>query len=166
MSSHYGEFADQDSEPQTEYSQRQNAWVSGNGVGNLINGVASYGISRITGASLAPWRVLFLIYGSVTVVYAIVLYLVLPASPATAPFLKPREREVALHRTLENKTGVEDQNTYKISQVFLALKDPQAWLMFTYMFAVSIPNGAITSVSIAKALYGVVVLNQCFSFLV
>lgn len=125
---------------------RQNAWISGNGFGNILNGVISYGISRITNAAVAPWRILFLIFGAITVAFALVLLYLLPSSPATAPFLKPHEREIALLRTKENNTGLMDERDYKLPQVWQALCDPQAWLMFLYMLSVNIPNGAITSV--------------------
>ncbi|KAL3444540.1 major facilitator superfamily domain-containing protein [Aspergillus insuetus] len=130
-----------------EQPARQNAWISGNGLGNIINGVVAYGISRITTARLASWRIQYLIFGAVTVLFAIPLLILLPSSPASAIFLSPREREIAVNRTIENKTGIMDERSYKIGQVWDALRDPQVWLMFLYMLSINIANGAVTPFS-------------------
>jgi hypothetical protein len=69
------------------------------------------------------------------------------SSPSKAKFLTAEEKVIALHRTLENKTGVMDEGTFKPSQMFEALRDPQAWLLALYIFSVNIPNGGTTAVS-------------------
>lgn len=93
------------------------------------------------------WQLIFLILGAVTSAYAVVLYLLLPDSPANAFFLKTYERAIAIQRTLGNKTGILDAGKFQTKQVLLALKDPQAWLLVTYMFCVNLCNGGITTVS-------------------
>lgn len=120
-------------------------WFIGNGVANTISGLVAYGIGQIT-SSLAPWRLLFIILGAVTCAYGFVLLVFLPDSPSKAKFLNVEERVVALHRTLENKTGVMDEDTFKPYQILQALKDPQAWFLALYQFSVNIPNGGVTSV--------------------
>lgn len=121
-------------------------WFIGNGVANTVSGVIAYGIGRAH-TSLQPWRLLFLVLGTVTFCWGIVLLFLLPDSPSKARFLTPKEKVIALHRTLENKTGVMDEDTFKISQVWEALRDPQAWFLALYQFCVNIPNGGVTSVS-------------------
>jgi hypothetical protein len=112
-----------------------------------MGGLVSYGIGHIHSHSLMSWQLIFLILGAVTSAYAIVLYLLLPDSPANALFLKKDERAIAIQRTLENKTGILDAGKFQTKQVLLALKDPQAWLLVTYMFCVNLCNGGITTVS-------------------
>lgn len=89
---------------------------------------------------------LFLILGSITTAYSIVLLLVLPDSPAKARFFNTEEKKMALHRTLRNKTGIMDEDVFKPKQMVEALLDPQAWLLCLYTLSVNIPNGGITSV--------------------
>jgi sugar phosphate permease len=120
-------------------------WFIGNGVANLVAGLIAYGIGRITG-SIASWRLLFIILGAFTVCWGMVLFFLLPDSPSKARFLTAEERVVALHRTIENKTGIMDENTYKLQHALEALKDPQAWLLALFMFSVNIANGGTTSV--------------------
>lgn len=121
-------------------------WFIGNGVANLVAGLIAYGIGRID-SSIASWRLLFIILGAITVCWGVVLLFLLPDSPSKARFLTPDERVVALHRTLENKTGVMDEDTYKLQQVFEALRDTQAWLLALFMLSVNISNGGTTTFS-------------------
>jgi MFS family permease len=120
-------------------------WFIGNGVASTISGLLAYGIGQAH-SSLATWRLLFIILGTITCAYGLLLLVLLPDSPAKAKFLDAGEKAIVLHRTLENKTGVLDERIFKTSQMFEELMDPQAWFLALYMFSVTIPNGGITSV--------------------
>jgi MFS family permease len=126
---------------------RQAAWFVGNSIANVIGGVIAYGIGHIHSTSLLSWQLIFLILGAITSGYAVLLFFFLPDSPANAVFLRKNERAIALHRTLENKTGVLDAGKFQKRQVWLALKDPQAWLLVVYTFCVNLCNGGVTTVS-------------------
>jgi predicted MFS family arabinose efflux permease len=109
--------------------------------------VVAYGIGN-TASSLQSWRLLFLVLGGITSAYAIILFFVLPDSPAKASFLTETERVIAVQRTLKNKTGtVEATEVFEWSQVWEAAQDPQAWFLVLYTFCVNLCNGGLTSVS-------------------
>lgn len=127
---------------------RQSAWFFGNCIAVLIGGLIAYGIGTIDTTVIAHWKLLFLILGAITSFYGIVLFTLLPDSPAKAIFLKRNERAIAVQRTLKNKTGVMDTGTFKWSQALLALKDPQTWLLVLNSFTSNLANGGLTSVSI------------------
>jgi len=122
---------------------RQGLWFAGNSIANIIGGVLAYAIGT-TESSLAPWRFLFLIFGAITVSWSIVMLLVLPDSLTQAKFLSLRQKEVAITRVAENNTGIKS-NVFNWSQVFEALRDPQAWLIFFWAFSVNLPNGGLTA---------------------
>ncbi|POR35094.1 Alkaline phosphatase [Tolypocladium paradoxum] len=70
------------------------------GMSPLANTFASslaYGITQIR-ASLEPWRLLFIIEGSLTVLFAPVVYFFLIDSPAKARFLTDEDRVLAIER--------------------------------------------------------------------
>ncbi|EON68139.1 hypothetical protein W97_07288 [Coniosporium apollinis CBS 100218] len=70
------------------------------GMAPLANTFASslaYGITQIKN-SLAPWRLLFLIEGAPTVLFAFVVYFYLADSPGTAKFLTEAEQTEAVER--------------------------------------------------------------------
>ena len=129
-----------------EQPLRQGAWWMGNSFANIFGGLVAYGIGNITNSSIEHWRLLFLILGSITSAYAILLFIFLPDSPSQACFLKEQDRQVAINRTLENKTGFMDMETFVFAQVWDALKDPQLWLLFLYTVSVNFANGGLTSV--------------------
>lgn len=129
-------------------SFRQSAWFFGNCIAVLIGGVIAYGIGTINTTVIAHWKLLFLILGAITSTYGLVLFVLLPDSPAKAIFLKPNERAIAVQRTLKNKTGVMDTGVFKWSQAVQAIKDPQTWLLALNSFASNLANGGLTSVSI------------------
>ncbi|KAH8691601.1 putative allantoate permease [Talaromyces proteolyticus] len=131
-----------------EQPLRQAAWFIGNCVANTVGGIVGYGIGHIDRTSLSSWQLIFLILGAVTSGYAVIMFFFLPDSPANAIFLKKHERAIALQRTLANKTGILDAGKFQKSHVWLALKDPQAWLLVVYTFCVNLCNGGITTFSV------------------
>ncbi|KAJ5354902.1 hypothetical protein N7541_005946 [Penicillium brevicompactum] len=138
-----------------EQPLRQSAWFFGNCIAVLIGGLIAYGIGTIDTTVIAHWKLLFLILGAITSFYGIVLFTLLPDSPAKAIFLKRNERAIAVQRTLKNKTGVMDTGTFKWSQALLALKDPQTWLLVLNSFTSNLANGGLTSfTSIITAGFG------------
>ncbi|OJJ42673.1 hypothetical protein ASPZODRAFT_20202 [Penicilliopsis zonata CBS 506.65] len=75
-----------------------------NTLAGVFGGILSYAIGHIHGA-LQTWRYIFLIYGSVTVAFGVLVILALPDRPATAWFLSPGEKKMAEARVAANKTG-------------------------------------------------------------
>lgn len=87
----------------------------------------SYGIGQIK-SSLSEWRYVFIICGAFTLLWSIVIFFFLPSDPATAKFLTPRERVIAVQRLRSNRTGLRT-NEFKWSQAREALIDPQCWII-------------------------------------
>ena len=130
-----------------EQPLRQGAWWMGNSIANIFGGLIAYGVGKLPTSGVEHWQLLFLILGAVTAGYGIVLFLFLPDSPAKAVFLKERDRQVAVNRTLENKTGFMDTETFITKQIWDAFADPQTWLLFLYTVSVNLANGGLTSFS-------------------
>ncbi|KAJ5559192.1 hypothetical protein N7535_008944 [Penicillium sp. DV-2018c] len=130
-----------------EQPARQAAWFLGNSIAVLLGGLIAYGIGNIHITSIAQWQLLFLILGAVTSAYGILLFFTLPDSPAKAIFLNRNERAIAVQRTLKNKTGVLDTGKFRWGQVWMAIKDPQTWLLVLYTLCVNFANGGLTSFS-------------------
>lgn len=115
----------------------------------MFGGLVAYGIGNITTSSLPTWRLLFLILGATTSVYSIILFWFLPDSPQQARFLSKQDQQIAVIRTLTNKTGVLDHDKFVMAQLWDALLDPQTWGLFLYTASVNIANGGLTSVSLS-----------------
>lgn len=132
-------------------SHRQSAWFFGNCIANLISGVVVYGIGNIEIHTIAQWQLIFLILGAFTASLSFWLAFLLPDNPMKARFLSRTERTIAVQRTLKNKTGVMDNETFKWDQAFMAIKDPQTWFLVLYTFCVNLCNGGITTVGSPEA---------------
>jgi len=124
---------------------RHGVWFLGNSLASIVGGVIAYGIGN-THTSLAPWRVLFLIFGAITAFWSVVMFVLLPDSPDSARYMTEKEKMIAVARVSENKTGSVKSGAFRKHQMLEALKDPQAWLLALYVFCVNLPNGGLTAV--------------------
>jgi MFS transporter, ACS family, allantoate permease len=129
----------------SEHAWRHGLWFAANGTASIFGGLLGYGIGTING-KLAAWRWLFIIFGLVTFVWSVLLFLLLPDSALKAKWLTPHEREIA-HSRPQKKNHSFKTNEWKLSQAIEALKDPKTWFLFFYTAFTSIPNGGYTTVS-------------------
>ncbi|RDW89932.1 putative Allantoate permease [Aspergillus mulundensis] len=118
-----------------------------NQLSSVFAGIISYGIGQTGTTTIGnPWRLLFLVLGAVSVIWAVIVYIFLPDSPISAWWLSDREKFVALQRVKDNNTGMEDK-TIKWHQVREALVDPKTWLLALFAVAQNIPNGGLVTFS-------------------
>jgi len=118
-------------------------WYTANGLGIAGGGLLGYGIGHIKGA-LPSWRYEFLIVGALCCIWGIVMFIMLPDSPVTAPMLSQRERKMAVERLRENQTGVENKHLkrYQVKEAFM---DYKLYLFFLLGVVGNIPNGGISN---------------------
>ncbi|KFY49408.1 hypothetical protein V495_00597 [Pseudogymnoascus sp. VKM F-4514 (FW-929)] len=129
----------------SEHAWRHGIWFAGNGVANMFGGLLAYAIGRI-GNSLAPWRLLFIIFGSITFGWGLVMLFYLPDTALKAKWLTPHERDIA-HSRPQTATHNLQTSRWMFNQAIEALKDPKTWLLFGYTAFTSIPNGGFTNFS-------------------
>lgn len=116
-----------------------------NQLSSVFSGLVSYGIGQ-THTALAPWRLLFIVLGSFSLLWAAVLYIFLPDSPVQCWYFSDREKFVCLERVKDNNTGMEDK-TFKWYQVRECLMDPKTWLLAVFSLSVNVPNGGLVTFS-------------------
>ena len=112
---------------QQEQALRQSWWFSSTGGWTIIGGALNYGFAQITGGSLARWQYIYLLAGSLTIIFGAVCFMV-PNSAVTAWFLSLEERVVAVERLRKGQTGVRCQ-TIKWYQIREAALDIKIWLV-------------------------------------
>ena len=56
------------------------------GLAQIVGSLIMYGIGQNTSLAIAPWRVIFLVAGGVTIFAGILFYIAMPAGPANAWF--------------------------------------------------------------------------------
>ncbi|KEF63788.1 uncharacterized protein A1O9_01766 [Exophiala aquamarina CBS 119918] len=126
-----------------EQPLRMGLWIGSAGIGYIIAGISTFGIGHIN-SSLETWRVMFLIWGAVTVAWGVVLFFTLPGSPATSRFWTPQQRTGVLDRIKDNGTGIEDKN-FKFEQFKETMFDLKTWLLFLFAVSSNSPNGGLTA---------------------
>ncbi|KAE9401205.1 MFS general substrate transporter [Gymnopus androsaceus JB14] len=129
----------------SEQPSRISMWYAANGVGVAGGGLLGYGIGQIKG-SLPSWKYEFLIVGALCATWGIVLFFILPDSPATASTFTREDRLLAVARLRENQTGV-DNKQFKWDQFRETFVDPKTWLFFLLGLVGNIPNGGISNAS-------------------
>ncbi|CAE6479634.1 unnamed protein product [Rhizoctonia solani] len=92
-----------------EQSLRVGYWFLMNGTAQIISGFLSFGVLHIETRRFAPWQWFFVITGAITLATAAAYFMWFPDSPATAWFLAPEERAMAVGRIKVNQTGVENK---------------------------------------------------------
>ena len=112
---------------QQEQALRQSWWFSSTGGWTIIGGALNYGFAQITGGSLARWQYIYLLTGSLTIIFGLVSFAV-PNSAVTAWFLSPEDCVVAVERLRKGQTGVRCQ-TLKGYQIREAALDIKIWLV-------------------------------------
>ena len=125
-----------------EQPLRYAIWYSASGMGVLVGSLILYAIGLIHG-HLHPWRYQFVVIGSVTSVWGILLWFILPDNPIQASFLSQRLRVVAVERLRFEQLGIENK-TIKREQILETLSDPKTYLYMIMVFAVCLTNGALT----------------------
>ncbi|KAM0418805.1 hypothetical protein ACHAPT_012246 [Fusarium lateritium] len=110
---------------------------------SVFNGFLSWAVGHIPQtAPLAIWQYLFILTGSVSMVWSIIAFIWLPGTPMDAFFLNEKEKHHMVNRLAANKTGIAN-NIWKWSQVKEAVIDPKTWLLFFFNIAINIPNGGL-----------------------
>lgn len=120
------------------------AWYSMNGAGTIVGSLVSYGFAHVGSESLAPYQIIFLFFGCITVVYSASVWVCLPDGPASARFLRAEDKMIALRRLKDNQQDVESQE-WKWDQVRESLLDFKTYGWFAMMFAISTVSGGIST---------------------
>lgn len=87
-----------------EHAVRVGLWVTMNGLAQVIGSLLMYGVGKRAYA-IAPWRVLFLICGALTVAGGVAFYVVMPNGPDDAWFLDAKEKDILKARLTRDNEG-------------------------------------------------------------
>lgn len=127
-----------------EQALRMGAWYSATGYVSMVSPLINYGLGHINGGALNPWQYMYLVAGSITVLWSLVILFFMPPDPIRARGFSDRERYIAVARMKENNSGVRNKH-FKIAQVWESLYDVKFWLIFSIAFLMMIANGPVSS---------------------
>ncbi|KAF2402206.1 MFS transporter [Trichodelitschia bisporula] len=130
-----------------EQGTRTGIWFSFNGFAQIFGGLVAYGIAvgvEKSGSAIAPWKIIFLVTGLLTITMGVLFLFVMPDSQMNAWWLTKEERLMAIERIRENNQGVGNKH-FKMYQLKEALTDPLTWAFFFYALVADIPNGGVSN---------------------
>ncbi|KXH36163.1 hypothetical protein CNYM01_12079 [Colletotrichum nymphaeae SA-01] len=120
---------------------------------SVFNGFFAWLVGKIPdSAPLLKWQYLYLITGTINVLYSIFIWFTLPDSPVNAHFLANEERYHATKRLAANRTGISNK-VWKWDQVWEALLDIKIWIIFVFNIFINIPNGGLVN-------FGSIIINN------
>ncbi|RDW75722.1 hypothetical protein BP5796_06543 [Coleophoma crateriformis] len=129
-----------------EHSSRVGIWAACAGGATMIGGVVAYGCSRgSTEAHLTfhGWKILSLVTGSITVVFAVLMYFFMAQSPIDASFFSEHDKTLAVERLRDNHQGVGSRE-FKWYQFREAFTDIRTWIYIIFILAAQIPNAGVS----------------------
>ncbi|KAI9633473.1 putative MFS transporter [Dioszegia hungarica] len=126
-----------------EQGFRVSIWWSMNGFAGAFGGLISFSTGYIQYKNIPSWKWIFIINGTVTILWGITLWFLFPSSPQTARFLKGSDKDAAVYRLKSNKTGTRNAivKKYQIIEALDPRKDPQGILLFFICFFNEFTNG-------------------------
>lgn len=117
--------------------------MSGSALGGIVGQAFDYAAASIKGPyEQSPWKWIYILFGSMSILYSILYVIFFPDSPIKARFLSDRERIIAVRRLEKNHTGIQTRKL-KLPQVWKAVKDPQAYIIAMVLFAFGFSTAAI-----------------------
>ncbi|KAL9098307.1 MAG: hypothetical protein Q9163_006011 [Psora crenata] len=130
-----------------EQGSRVGIWFSFNGFAQIFGGLVAYGIAkgvRLHGSSIAPWKIVFLVAGSLTAAMGCLFLLFMPDNQLNTRWLSKEDRRLAVERVRVNQQGIGNKH-FKMYQLKEALVDPLTWAFAFYALTANIPNGGISN---------------------
>ncbi|KOS19881.1 putative transporter [Escovopsis weberi] len=89
-----------------ELARRLAIFYAAFNLANAFSGLLAFAVFHIKSSRLSPWRYLFIVEGSATVVASAFAYWYLPPSADRAAFLSPEEKALARHRIEVDSSSV------------------------------------------------------------
>ncbi|KAL8724437.1 MAG: hypothetical protein Q9166_007959 [cf. Caloplaca sp. 2 TL-2023] len=130
-----------------EQGTRTGIWFSFNGFAQIFGGLIAYAIAkgaRLHGSAIAPWKIVFLVTGLLTVAVGVLFLIFMPDNQLNARWLTPIDRRLAIERVRVNQQGIGNKH-FKMYQMKEALVDPLTWAFAFYALTADIPNGGISN---------------------
>ncbi|RGP64751.1 pantothenate transporter [Fusarium sporotrichioides] len=123
---------------QHEHPMRVATWISMNGISQITGGLLMYALGDLE-MSVPSWRVVFLVFGALTILFGALFVVMMPVDTATAWFLNNREREVATRRLAMHRVTCDKAN-FDCQQLREALCSPLSWLYFFMAYYIASAN--------------------------
>ncbi|KAF7914267.1 uncharacterized protein EAF01_000673 [Botrytis porri] len=121
-----------------ELARRLAIFYAASNIASAFSGLLAVGCFQITSTPLYPWRYLFLIEGSTTLLFAIFAFFYLPASASTAKFLTEPERTLAYHRIQVDSSSIVNEE-FHLNDSLAIFKQPSTYAFLAIEICLGVP---------------------------
>jgi len=112
-----------------ELARRLALFYAASNIANAFAGLLSFGVFHIE-SHMPAWRYLFIIEGSLTVLFSVFAYWYLPLSAAKAKFLNEEEKALAFHRIqVDSSSTVDEKFNFKEALKIFKFPSTYGWLV-------------------------------------
>ncbi|KAJ6439263.1 Acyl-CoA dehydrogenase [Purpureocillium lavendulum] len=122
-----------------EHPIRVAAWVSMNGISQIVGALLMYAVGGVDNMAIASWRAIFLIFGGLPIACGIAFLFLMPKDTTTAWFLNARERDLATRRLAIDRASRE-RSEFNKAQMWEALISPLTWMYFWFALLITLPS--------------------------
>lgn len=126
-----------------ELGSRCGIFLSAAPLASTFAGALAYGITS-GHASIANWRLLFLVEGLPTICLGPIAWFFLPDSPAKARFLDAEEKEVGAERGVRQAGAADRIGGVNFGDILETIKDPKPWFTAVCFFQLPSEHMQIT----------------------
>lgn len=126
-----------------ELARRLAIFYAASNIANAFSGLLAVGVFRITNTSLYPWRYLFLIEGSCTILFSIFAFFYLPQTAGEARFLNDEEKKLAFHRIQVDSSSVVNEK-FDLRDSLKIFKQPTAYAFLIVEMCLGVPLQSVS----------------------
>lgn len=111
----------------SELARRLAIFYAASNIANAFSGLLAFGVFQIKSNLVDhPWRWLFIIEGTLTVLFALFVFFYLPKSAAEAKFLNEDEKALAYHRIQVDSSSIVNE-TFNLTESLQVFKRPSTY---------------------------------------
>lgn len=126
-----------------ELARRLAIFYAASNIAGAFGGLLAYGTFQIEGGALPNWKYLFAIEGGLTILGAIIAFMFLPISAATATFLTPEQKKLAFYRIQIDSSAVVEAK-FNWREAVQILKHPTSWVILAIEICLGIPLQSVS----------------------
>lgn len=126
-----------------ELARRLAIFYAASNIASAFGGLLAFGTFQIKGGSLPNWRYLFVIEGSLTILFAIFAWWWLPLTAAQARFLNEEEKKLAYHRMAVDSSSVVNEK-FNLRDSFAVFKHPSSWVILVIEICLGVPLQSVS----------------------
>jgi len=126
-----------------ELARRLAIFYAASNIANAFSGLLAYGVFHIKNTSLYSWRYLFLIEGSLTLLFAIFAWFFLPRTADSANFLNGSEKRLAYHRIQVDSSSVVNEE-FNLRDSLKIFRHPTTYAFLVIEMCLGVPLQSVS----------------------